>query len=81
MAQTVYQFSVAPRTMPAHSSAEPKNSGMKADDTITLLIDCMAATALVAGIFANDFITNAEKAKYTPAIKPQLIAATHRAIV
>ena len=50
-------------TNSALASVVPKNSGRNADDTITLLIEFIALTALAMGIAVSDRMTKAEKVK------------------
>lgn len=56
------------------TNAVPKNTVKKDRFSTITLIDCIAATPCSSGSRASAFITNEEKAKNTPATKPEPIA-------
>jgi len=53
----------------------PNNAVMNIGLITTILIDCIAAMPWAGGSWANALMTNVEKAKNAPAIKPQPSAA------
>ena len=60
---------------------EPKNNGMNDDFSIVVLMEFMAAIGCFSSILPKACMTNPEKAKYTPAIRPLLSAAAHNSAI